>query len=129
MKRIFHEFIKFSFVGASGVLVNLTVLYFFTEFLKVYYIISALFAFLVALTSNFILNKIWTFGEGFRYKTFHKYGKYFVVNVFALIINLVFLFLFTEFIGFHYMISQLIAIGIALFINFTGNKLLTFSKY
>ena len=128
MKRIFNEFIKFSFVGASGVLVNLAVLYLFTEFLKVYYIISALFAFFIALTGNFILNKIWTFRERFSHETFHKYEKYFVVNVFALLINLVFLFLLTEFVGLHYIISQLIAISITLSINFIGNKLWTFSS-
>ena len=55
-----------------------------------------------------------------------KYSKFFIVSITAAISNLFFLYVFTEFIGLWYMISQLIAIAITLMINFIGNKLWTF---
>ena len=55
------EFFKFALVGLIGTAINIVILYYFTEFLNMYYLASATLAFLVAVTSNFILNKIWTF--------------------------------------------------------------------
>ena len=62
-KNILNEFLRFVIVGGVGTLVNLLILYLLTERLGVYYIISAIFSFIVAMSSNFFLNKIWTFKE------------------------------------------------------------------
>ena len=126
-KKIFREFVKFGIVGISGIFVNLIVLYFFTEIVGVFYLISAIFAFLVALTTNFILNKTWTFRERIRDRTLDRYIKYFAVNSVALAINLFFLFILTENLGIYYIFSQVIAIGIAFLFNFAGNKFWTFN--
>lgn len=127
-KKITNEFIKFAFVGLIGTFINLVILYSFTEFLKIYYLLSAVFAFVAAATSNFILNKIWTFKEEIKHKFLGKYLKFFLVSVIALLVNLLFLYLFTEFFKIYYMVSQVLAIGIALIINFLGNKIWTFRK-
>src|SRR3989338_2482335 len=62
-RKAVDEFVKFGLVGTFGAIINLSILYSFTEFLGIYYVISAIFAFAVAVTSNFFLNKIWTFKE------------------------------------------------------------------
>lgn len=127
-RSVVDEFFKFAFVGFIGTIVNLVVLYSFTEFLEIYYMVSAVVAFVVAATSNFILNKIWTFKEEMKHEFLGKYIKFLFVSVAALIVNLLFLYLFTEFLGIYYIISQVLAIGVALIINFLGNKLWTFKK-
>lgn len=127
-RKVIDEFFKFAFIGFIGTLLNLFILYSFTEFLKIYYLLSAIFAFLVAATSNFILNKIWTFKEKIHHKILTKYYKFLLVSVVALLVNLFFLYIFTEFFGIYYLISQVLAIGIALIINFLGNKIWTFRK-
>ena len=127
-KKITNEFIKFAFVGLIGTFINLLVLYSLTEFAGFYYIISAIFAFVVSATNNFILNKIWTFKEKIRHRIFSKYFKFFSVSIIALLVNLLFLYLFTEFFKIYYMVSQVLAIGAALIINFLGNKIWTFRK-
>lgn len=57
------QYIKYCFVGASGVIVNLVITYCLTEFLHVFYLLSALIGISVSMTSNFLLNKNWTFSE------------------------------------------------------------------
>lgn len=126
--KIAKEFIKFAVVGLIGTIINLAILYFLTELFGVYYIISAIFAFIIAMTSNFILNKIWTFKEDIRENALTKYGKFAIVSIIGLIVNLIFLYVFTEYLGIYYLISQVLAIGIALFVNFFGNKIWTFKK-
>ncbi len=127
-RKVIDEFLKFGLVGIMGTLVNLIVLYIFTEFVGVYYILSAIIAFLVAVTHNFILNKLWTFREKIHYLFAKKYMQFFIVSIFALLVNLLFLYIFTEFLNIYYMVSQVLAIGISFIANFIGNKIWTFKK-
>ncbi len=127
-KNVIKEFVQFGVVGGIGTLVNIVILYLLTEKVGVYYLISAIFSFIVAMSSNFILNKIWTFKEKARLGIGKKYLQFGLVSVLALLVNLFFLYVFTEIFGIYYIISQILAIGIALIINFLGNKIWTFSK-
>jgi len=127
-KNVVKEFVKFGVVGGIGTFVNIAVLYLLTEKAGVYYMVSAIFSFIVAMTNNFILNKIWTFRENIKFKIGKKYLQFGLVSISALLVNLLFLYIFTEFFGVYYLISQVLAIGIALIINFLGNKIWTFSK-
>jgi dolichol-phosphate mannosyltransferase len=127
-KDLFIQFFKFALVGGLGTVINLAVLYALTEYLGLYYLLSAFFAFLVAVTNNFIWNKVWTFRERIGEKTAVKYNKFFFVSVIALVVNLLFLYFFTEFLGIYYLVSQVLAIALALIINFLGNKCWTFRR-
>ncbi|MEX0920395.1 MAG: glycosyltransferase family 2 protein [Candidatus Pacearchaeota archaeon] len=125
-RNVLGEFFKFALVGISGIFVNLVVLYYLTEYIGFWYMVSAVFAFILATTTNFLLNKIWTFKEKIRLEIGRKYLQFGLVSVSALAINLVFLYLFTELLGIYYLVSQVLAIGIAFFVNFIGNKIWTF---
>jgi len=122
------EFIKFCIVGGVNTLINLAVLFLLTEFLHIYYLISAVFAFLVAVTNSFILNKIWTFNYKTKNKLAFKYSQFFIVSIFALGVNLSVLYTLTEFFHVYYLFSQLIGVVFNLIINFLGNKLWTFKR-
>lgn len=127
-KTAFGEFVKFAVVGGTGTLINLGILYLLTTVAGIYYMLSAIFSFLVAMTSNFFLNKIWTFKENIKSDVGKKYVKFGTISIIALGVNLTFLYIFTEIAGIYYLISQALAIGIALIINFLGNKAWTFKK-
>jgi len=127
-KEVILQFFKFAFVGLIGTIVNVSIMYTLTEYLGVYYVISAFFAFCIAVTVNFIFNKVWTFREKIQDRIIKEYNIFFLVSLSALSVNLLFLYIFTEFLGIYYIISQIIAIGISLMINFIGNKIWTFQK-
>ncbi len=143
-KKNIKQIIQFAIVGVIGTIINLFVLYLLTVRFNVYYLISASFAFLIALTNNFILNKIWTFKEKFQEETMNKYAIYTVISLIALGINLLVLYILVEYIDlwsiFHpilslnlissfpirLMLSQIVAILFGFAINFLGNRLYTF---
>lgn len=127
-RKVIDEFFKFGLVGVLGTFFNLLILYIFTEFVGIYYLISAIIAFFIAATHNFILNKLWTFKEKINYLFAKKYMQFLIVSIFSLIINLIFLYIFTEFFNIYYMISQALAIGVSFIANFIGNKIWTFKK-
>jgi len=126
-KNLSKEFLKYSFVGASGIFVNLFYLYTLTESLNIYYLVSEVFAFLIATFSNFIFNKIWTFRESMNYKFAKRGIKFFIIAGIALVVNLFFLWFFTEIMGIYYILSQILSSGFTLVVNFMGNKFWTFS--
>jgi putative flippase GtrA len=127
-KNNFFEFIRFSIVGIVNTLVNLAVLFILTEFFGVYYIISAIFAFLAAVTNSFILNKIWTFKYKSKKDIHIRYFQFLIVSIIAFIVNMLILYVFTEYFNFYYMLSQIIGVACNLIINFLGNKLWTFKR-
>jgi dolichol-phosphate mannosyltransferase len=128
MKEDFRQFIKFLIVGGLGTIITIVLLYIFTEFVGIYYIISSIFAFIIAMTHNFILNKIWTFKEKISLEFWNKYLKFVLVSISAFAVNISFLYIFTELIGIYYLLSQVLAIGVAFIINFSGSKLWAFKK-
>lgn len=58
-----ERFLKFSLVGLSGVFVNLGLLWFLTEVVGIYYVVSNIIAVEVSIISNFILNDLWTWRD------------------------------------------------------------------
>jgi dolichol-phosphate mannosyltransferase len=121
-KGEFKRVAKFAAVGASGIIVNEGVLFALTEFAHLYYIISALLGIELSIVSNFMFNDLWTFKDR-RSRT-----KFLVRLIKAnsgygagVVINLAALFIFTEFFGIWYILSNLIAI----FITFLWNLLIS----
>jgi len=127
-KKSVKEFLKFACVGFIGTGLHLIVLYVFTEFFGIYYIVSSIFGFCLGVTNNFILNKIWTFKEKLRHLVVKKYYKYFTLNVILLFINLSILYSLTEFLQVYYLLSQIIAVGFSFLINFFVSKLWIFKR-
>jgi dolichol-phosphate mannosyltransferase len=123
-----EQLVKFCVVGAIGTAVNLAVLWLLVELTGLNYLPASIAAFAVALTSNFIFNKAWTFrdrraGSGL---VAIQYARYLVVNVIALTVNLAVLLALVELAHLWYMAAQLVAILIATGINYTGSKAWSF---
>ena len=121
-----HQLAKFAIAGAIFAIVNILILYILTDFLGIYYILSSIIAFILGSTGNFLLNKKWTFKERIRHDFLKKYTKAISVNIGAVIITITLLFILTEFLNVYYLISQAIAMIVAFFINFIGNKKIIF---
>ncbi|MHA1273261.1 MAG: GtrA family protein [Promethearchaeota archaeon] len=126
--NIILQAFRFAVVGGLGTIVNILVLFLFTEIFHIFYIISEIIAFIISSLHNFTLNKIWTFKEVFKEKLMIKYTQFISVSVISLFVNLTVLFMLVEYFGFYYILGELVAICVAFFFNFIGNKLWTFSR-
>ncbi len=119
-----EELVKFCFVGATGYLVNLWVFSLLVLVLGVHYIPAAVGSFLVAVTNNYIWNRLWTFREH-RGSVAHQGMRFLVISTLALVANLAVLAMLVE-IGLPEIVAQAIAIVLVTPINFVGNKLWSF---
>ena len=118
---------KYYAVGASGVLVNLGLLFYLTEFVGLWYFLSYTLAISASITSNFILNKVWTFKDSIdSQKTIVMYVKFVSVSLLGMGIQLASVYVLVESYAVYYMLAAVISIGIAGAINFVINRRWTF---
>ncbi len=118
---------KYYAVGASGVLVNLGLLFYLTEYVGLWYFLSYTLAISASITSNFILNKFWTFGDSIdSQRTIVMYVKFVSVSLLGMAIQLGSVYLLVESLSVYYMLAALVSISIAGAINFMINRRWTF---
>jgi dolichol-phosphate mannosyltransferase len=116
--------LEFSVVGIIGIFVNQAVLFLLTYFLGIYYMLAAAFSFEVALLNNFALNEIWTFRKRSTHSSRSlRLIKFHASRILGFIATMITLFLITEFLNIHYLISNIIAIGIGTLINYFTSDL------
>ena len=121
-----HAF-KYYLVGASGVFVNLGILFVLTEFVGLWYLLSSSIAIYVSITTNFLLNKTWTFRDTvIQQPGFLMYGKFIGVSLVGMGIQLGFNYMFVEKLSVYYLLAALMSILIASSVNFILNRRLTF---
>jgi putative flippase GtrA len=124
------QLFQFAVVGASGYVVNLVVFALLTELADVHHVIAAVGAFCVAVTNNFVLNRIWTFrAQGAReHHAGFQAARFFAVSLAGLTVNLIALTLLVDVLEFSELPAQAIAVAVATPVNFIGNKLWTFGR-
>src|ERR687888_2496597 len=125
-RRNWEQLAKFCVVGASGYIVNLAVSTAVLDGADLHYRLAATGSFLVAVTNNYLWNRLWTFRHR-RGHFGHQGLRFFVVSVIVYFGNLVILTALVEF-GLGKIVSQAIAIVLVTPANFVGNKLWSFRR-
>jgi putative flippase GtrA len=120
------QLLKFGIVGGSGYLINLAVFAILAGNLDLHHTAAAVGAFCVAVTSNFLWNRYWTFGPGDGSAGFQA-ARFFAVSVASLILNLAVLEALVAGGAMGELTAQAIAVAVAMPFNFLGNKLWTFA--
>jgi dolichol-phosphate mannosyltransferase len=115
---------RFCAVGASGYVVNLAVYTALVHGAELHYLLAAVCSFLVAVTNNYLWNRLWTF-RGQRGHVAYQGARFFVVSTLALGANLLILHLLVR-LGLGEVAAQAIAIVLVTPLNFVGNKLWSF---
>lgn len=118
------RFLKFCLVGASGVLVNEGLLWILKSFAGLPLALSSATSIETSIVSNFVLNDFFTFHDrrapGIRL-FIGRLGKFNLVSLAGLGINLGTLLILTNVFNLHYLLSNLAGIAIAMLWNYLGN--------
>jgi putative flippase GtrA len=117
---------KFSAVGASGYAVNLAVYIALLRGADFHYLGAATCSFLVAVTNNYLWNRVWTFRHQ-RGHFAYQGMRFLIVALVALAANLLVLRLLVA-LGIGKILAQAIAIVLVTPLNFIGNKLWSFRR-
>jgi len=124
-KFLIYKFLKFAVVGFSGVFVDFGITFLCKEKIKLNKYVSNAIGFVCAATSNYILNRIWTF-QSTNEDVATEYGSFMIVSAIGLGINSLTLYILTDKLKWNFYFSKIFAIGVATLWNFFANLLFTF---
>lgn len=99
---------RFCVGGAAGVITYYTTLYCLTEYLGVWYVVSAVIGFILNTGLNFILQKFWTFRDKNTKAIRRQVMLYIAMTVSFLIGNTAFLYLMVQYLYMWYIGAQMI---------------------
>ena len=129
--RFLSKAARFFTVGASGLAVNYVISMLFTSGLTDFWYVHAnVFGIIASISTNFILNKVWTFEDRdfSRKKTLSQYGKFSVFSSLGAVVQLGLVFWLVDSHDVVYPLALILAIATAAFGNFILNKKLTFKE-
>ncbi|MDD4412726.1 MAG: GtrA family protein [Patescibacteria group bacterium] len=123
----YGKFLKFITTGGVGFLVDLAIVVFLVEVVKLNLYLANCCSFIVAVTVVFLINKFWTFKDSSEAYA-KQYFKYFMVSLGGLAWNFLLLNLFVDTLGIWYVYAKIIITVIVAFWNFFVNNYWTFKK-
>lgn len=124
--RNWQQLGKFAVVGAVGYAINLAVYHTLLHH-GLHFLAAATCSFFVAVTSNYMWNRLWTFREH-RGHIGVQGMRFFIVSLAALGANLAILALLVSAGGVGKFWANAIAIVLVMPLNFVGNKLWSFRR-
>jgi len=127
MDEVLLKFIKFCAVGGSGLIIDFGLTYMCKEKIRINRYLANTIGFITAATSNYILNRIWTF-ESLNRNIVNEYISFIIVSIIGLLINTGTLWILHGKMKYNFYLSKIGAVGVAIFWNFFANYQYTFSN-
>ena len=132
LRPLIFKFLKFGLVGVSGMVVHFGVLYLLRDIANINQFVANTIGFITAATTNYILNRIWTFKSQDK-QVGIEYLKFFLISLIGLGINNGTLWLGGRLLpswsdDWRFYILWIFAVGVTMLWNFFANYLYTFRK-
>ena len=102
--QTFRQFVKYGIVGSSTVLIDMGLLFVFTEFVGLWYMFSAIISSTAAVTFNFLMNRNWSFKSNGLVG--RQMVKYLTLTAFNYFYGIGALYVFVEVFHLHYLIAK-----------------------
>jgi len=129
--KFLYKAARFYTVGASGFIVNYLISLLFAGGISdMWYLHANVIGIIASITTNFILNKAWTFGDrDFRIKrTVSQYSKFAMFSSLGALVQLGMVYLLVDNAEISYPLALILAVATAAFGNFVLNKKFTFKE-
>ena len=129
--KFLYKAARFYTVGASGFGVNYLISLLFAGGISdMWYLHANVIGIIASITTNFILNKAWTFGDrDFRIKkTMSQYGKFAMFSSLGALVQLGMVYFLVDGAEISYPLALILAVSTAAFGNFVLNKKFTFKE-
>lgn len=106
------KILRYLISGGTAAIVDLAILYLLTDIMGVWYLFSAVLAFIIAFVVSFVLQKYWTFANHSNDKIHSQILIYLTVALINLGLNTLGVFVFVHYFVFHYLTAQIIVSAI-----------------
>lgn len=126
--NIFIQLFRYIFVGGTAFAVDFFFLYFFSDICGIYYLISAIFSFIISVLVNYVMSTRWVFNQDNIENKVMEFNLFLLISTIGLVFTEILLYLFTDVLGLYYLISKIISAIIVLFWNFLARRVMFYGK-
>lgn len=126
--NVFIQLFRYLFVGGFAFIVDYGLLFVLTEWGGLHYLFSASLSFLAGLAVNYLISTSWVFRTSKISNRAAEFIVFSIIGVIGLGLNSLLLYLFTDLLHIHYMISKLITAALVMLWNFFARKIILFTK-
>lgn len=127
MQQLIGELRRYVLAGGLAFAVDFGTMFLLTEQAGWHYLLSATCGFLLGLLTNYVFAIRYVFSHRSRSSRRLEFSIFAAVGIAGLLINNLCLFVLTESLGTHYLVSKIIAAGIVLMFNFSLRRALLFT--
>jgi putative flippase GtrA len=121
------EFIRYFIVGVIATIVDWGSFYILALRINFYYQFSLILSFSLGATTNYILNKIFTFRCKSK-QIIGQFSVFIIISIFSLLLSMAIMFILIDLILLHKMVSRIVTTFIMLGVNYYMHKFITFNK-
>lgn len=125
MSRALVRFFKYFIVGVSTFLLDLLLLYVFTDLFQINYLISTAIAFVIAVSINYYFSRKFVFTKTLQ-KIDHGYYAFLLISGAGLFFVVILMALFVEKLSFNYLLSRVLVAGFVGIWNYLMNLYFNF---
>ncbi|MBR4783401.1 MAG: GtrA family protein [Bacteroidaceae bacterium] len=120
------QLFRYAIVGGIAFVVDYAGLYLLTEYIHLHYLLSATLSFVAGLTVNYLIATHWVFLHRRLNSRIAEFLIYAIIGVIGVVLNDLLLWLLTEGMNCHYMLSKLGATLLVMIWNFFGRRIILF---
>lgn len=124
MRENIRQFIIYLFVGACATIVEWATFYALSHLLHMHYVPATTIAFILSTFANWLIGKWLLFRQ--TQNIWNELAKIYATSIAGLLMNLLIMWLFIDWIGIQEMLSKIVATGIVFFWNFLVRKRLIY---
>jgi len=121
--NFFIQFLRYGIVGGIAAVVNIGMLYVFTELFGLHYIFSNILAFTLGLIVNYFLSVKYVFSKERKENRKLEFIVHIVIGIIGLSLDTLLVYLFTDKADLYYMMSKIISTAIVFIYNFASRKI------
>jgi putative flippase GtrA len=116
--KILVKISRFIISGGSAATINFALLYIFTEYFQIFYLISAILSFTLSSVVAFLMHKFWTYKNHNKEEMHKEFSFHFLVVSTNLLLNTLLVYIFVEWLNLWYLLAQFITSIILAFESF-----------
>ncbi len=116
------QIFRYLFVGGTAFVVDYVLLFVFTEFVHLHYLVASVFSFLISLVVNYLFCIFWVFHHNSSKSRIGEFLVFVLIAGIGLGLNTLIMYLFTDGLDLYYMLSKIISSFIVAFWNFFARK-------
>lgn len=120
-----RQFMMYTAIAGLAAIIELSLLYLLTSVIGIYYIISVIIAYPVAVATNFLLNKFINFKNRSR-KVMKQVTIFIMINLGGLGLTVFIMYLLVEYLNIWYLLARVMCYAVTLLYSFTLHKHVTF---